>query len=376
MGESASVARMRLLLVLLGFLLAACLADDKYQAEGRGGLSLNAEPELEPEPELELNLRAKRVPKKTGSKGGPENSNSDKPNTQKTKKNKSTGRKKPNSKKVRNKKRQKKKLKEKKEAKTERKTSESRQCRTATVSDECLTNALNVMIWERGSVKNFLKKYSRFTKFTEQTGNKNAKKSKFQDVAGFLSEGAGGNMNNITCVSNSTTSNSRRVSEYKERYNELGNCSASVEEACSNFTIPEDWDELVACHKNLTNPPHFLNSTSKIKDLVQECVTLKSEDATAHCTCWENINNREDVKSFKDNKCLKKMDKTMKAMKEFKLGKKDKVTNITVGGCLNAFKACKTAQKDAPGLVVDCMNMEESHNTEVKVDNSTARLFV
>merc|ERR1712130_304352 len=84
--ESASVARMRLLLVLLGFLLAACLADDKYQAEGRGGLSLNAEPELEPEPELELNLRAKRVPKKTGSKGGPENSNSDKPNTQKEQK--------------------------------------------------------------------------------------------------------------------------------------------------------------------------------------------------------------------------------------------------------------------------------------------------
>ena len=31
----------------------------------------------------------------------------------------------------------------------------------------------------------------RFTKFTEQTGNKNAKKSKFKDVAGYLSEGAG-----------------------------------------------------------------------------------------------------------------------------------------------------------------------------------------
>ena len=31
----------------------------------------------------------------------------------------------------------------------------------------------------------------RFTKFTEQTGNKNAKKSKFNDVAGLLSEGAG-----------------------------------------------------------------------------------------------------------------------------------------------------------------------------------------
>ena len=54
----------------------------------------------------------------------------------------------------------------------------------------------------------------------------------------------------------------------------------------------------------------------------------------------------EDVKLFKENKCIKKMDKTMKAMKEFKLGKKG------VGGCLNAFKACKTAQKAAPGYFI------------------------
>merc|ERR1712037_1057129 len=214
-------------------------------------------------------------------------------------------------KKLSKKKKEKKKVKDKKREKTERKTSqESRQCTTATISDECLTNALDVMVWERGPVKSFLKKYSRFTKFTEQTGNKNTKKSKFKDVAGLLSEGAGGNLNNITCESSSTTGTSRRVSEYQERYNELENCSATVEEACSNFTIPEDWDELVDCHKNLTNAPHFLNSTSKIKDLVQ-CVTLQTEDASAHCTCWENINNREDVK-FKENKCIKKMDKTMK----------------------------------------------------------------
>ena len=81
----------------------------------------------------------------------------------------------------------------------------------------------------------------------------------------------------------------RRVSEYQERYNELDNCSASVEAACSNFTIPEDvssldfdfrftvsdpkWDELVDCHKNLTNSPHLANSTSKIKALVQGEIT-------------------------------------------------------------------------------------------------------
>merc|ERR1712172_483142 len=370
-------------------------------AEDGGGLSLNAEPEPEPEPQL-INLRPKRVPKKA-------NANSKKP-TRKTrkslgaKKNKKAEKKQLNRKRVKqgnnkangrqNKKfqaaenkrekskqtnkekkeklRQKKKDKQKKakdKEEREMKTLESRQCSTATVSDECLTNALDVMIWERGPVKSFLKKYSRFTKFTEQTGNKNAKKSKFKDVAGYLSEGAGGNLNNISCESNETTSSSRRVSEYQERYNELENCSATVEEACSNFTIPEEWAELVDCHKNITNSPHFLNSTSKIKDLVQECVTLQSEDANAHCTCWENINNREDVKLFKENKCIKKMDTTMKAMKEFKLGKKG------VGGCLNAFKACKTAQKAAPGLVKDCMNFEESHVAEVRVDNSTAKLF-
>merc|ERR1712192_68013 len=318
--------------------------------------------------------------KKSLNRGGQKkrNQRNKKANGRQNKKSQATGNKREKSKqknkekkeKLRQKKKDdKKKEKDKEERETERKTFESRQCSTATVSDECLTNALDVMIWERGPVKSFLKKYSRFTKFTEQTGNKNAKKSKFKDVAGYLSEGAGGNLNNITCESNETTSSGRRVSEYQERYNELENCSATVEEACSNFTIPEDWAELIDCHKNITNSPHFLNSTSKIKDLTQDCVDLKSEDANAHCTCWENINNREDVKLFKENNCTKKMDTTMKAMKEFKLGKKG------VGGCLNAFKACKTAQKAAPGLVKDCMNFDESHDTDVKVDNSTARLF-
>jgi len=371
----AAIRIMRLLLFLLGFLVAASLADEKYQAEDGGGLSLSAEPG----PGKEILLRAKRDPKNAGTRR----------DSQKFKKIKNQKKTDAWKRKQRNKKEngqpsaesqtkskiqlkllKKKKLKEKKNevAQTERKKSASRQCTSATVSEECLTTALGVMVWERSKVKNFLKKYSRFSKFTEQTGNKNTKRSKFQDVAAYLSEGVGGNLNNITC-SNDTSRNNRRVSEYQERYNELDNCSASVEAACSNFTIPEDWDELVDCHKNLTNSPHLANSTSKIKALVQECVTLESEDADAHCSCWENINNREDVKAFQANKCIQKMDRTMKAMKVFKLGQDG------VGGCLNAFKACKAAQKEAPGLVQDCMNFDESHDTAVQVDNSTARLF-
>ena len=122
---------------------------------------------------------------------------------------------------------------------------------------------------------------------------------------------------------------------------------------------------------------------------------MKLASKTVQVRLVLTLSSGEDVKLFKANKCIKKMDKTMKAMKEFKLGKKG------VGGCLNAFKACKTAQKAAPGyfthlsqnslvcfvsslmapetpiklsqistclrLVQDCMNMEESHDTEVQV---------
>merc|ERR1712168_299103 len=62
-GSKSSIAGMRLLLLLLGFLLAACLADKKHQAGDGGGLSLN----VEPEPEPGVNLRVKRVPKKTNT---------------------------------------------------------------------------------------------------------------------------------------------------------------------------------------------------------------------------------------------------------------------------------------------------------------------
>merc|ERR1711972_788698 len=385
----------RIPLILVGFLLAACLADKSYKGEEGEGLSLKTGSEAEPL--QDSNLRAKRESKESEiTKRG----EGDKKKTPKRKqKKRAQGKKKTNgnSKPQNNQQRkEKRKLREKKrrlsqkkkgngkdekkrmlgqknrgKGKDEKKSGKvkddtrSERC-TATVSDDCLTNALEVMVWERSAVRNFLKKYSRYSKFTEQTGNKNAKKGKFQDAADLLSEGAGGDLNNITCDTNDSSRNSRRVSEYKEQYNVLDNCSATVEEACSNFTIPEDWNELQDCYKNLTNPPHLLNSTSKIKALVQECVTLDSEDASAHCACWENINTSEEVTLFKSNKCIKKMDKTMK---EFKLGKKG------VGGCLNAFKACKAAEKAAPGLVQDCMNFESSHDTEVKVDNSTARLF-
>merc|ERR1712083_22159 len=58
----AAIRIMRLLLFLLGFLVAASLADEKHQAEDGGGLSLSAEPGPGKGPEILL--RAKRDPKK------------------------------------------------------------------------------------------------------------------------------------------------------------------------------------------------------------------------------------------------------------------------------------------------------------------------
>merc|ERR1712203_1005648 len=62
----AAIRIMRLLLFLLGFLVAASLADEKHQAEDGGGLSLSAEPGPGKGPEILL--RAKRDPKKCRQK--------------------------------------------------------------------------------------------------------------------------------------------------------------------------------------------------------------------------------------------------------------------------------------------------------------------
>merc|ERR1712223_425877 len=58
---SSSVARMRIPLILLGFLLAACLADKSYKEEEGEGLSLKTGSEAEPS--QVSNLRAKRESK-------------------------------------------------------------------------------------------------------------------------------------------------------------------------------------------------------------------------------------------------------------------------------------------------------------------------
>merc|ERR1711936_1452496 len=63
----AAIRIMRLLLFLLGFLLAASLADEKNQAEDGGGLSLSAEPG----PAKEILLRTKRDPKNAGTRRDP-----------------------------------------------------------------------------------------------------------------------------------------------------------------------------------------------------------------------------------------------------------------------------------------------------------------
>merc|ERR1711910_266751 len=63
----AAIRIMRLLLFLLGFLVAASLADEKNQAEDGGGLSLSAEPG----PAKEILLRIKRDPKNAGTRRDP-----------------------------------------------------------------------------------------------------------------------------------------------------------------------------------------------------------------------------------------------------------------------------------------------------------------
>merc|ERR1712210_81013 len=72
-GDSRSPAAiriMRLLLFLLGFLVAASPSDEKYQAEDGGGLSLSAEPGPGEGPGILL--RTKRDPKNAGTRRDPQ----------------------------------------------------------------------------------------------------------------------------------------------------------------------------------------------------------------------------------------------------------------------------------------------------------------
>merc|ERR1711973_545510 len=152
----------------------------------------------EAEPLQDSNLRAKRESKESEitkrGKGDKKKTSKRKQKKRAQGKKKTNGNSKPQNNQQRKEKR---KLREKKRRLSQKKSGKgkddkrSERC-TATVSDDCLTNALEVMVWERSAVRNFLKKYSRYSKFTEQTGNKNAKKGKFQDAADLLSEGAGG----------------------------------------------------------------------------------------------------------------------------------------------------------------------------------------
>merc|ERR1712223_1274451 len=162
---SSSVARVRNSLILLGFLLTACLADKSYKEEKGEELSLKTGSEAEPL--LDSNLRAKRESKESEiTKRG----KGDKKKTSKRKqKKRAQGKKKTNGnsksqnnqqrkekRKLREKKRRlsqkkkgngkdekKRKLGQKKRGKVKDDT-RSERC-TVTVSDDCLTNALEVM---------------------------------------------------------------------------------------------------------------------------------------------------------------------------------------------------------------------------------------
>ena len=122
------------------------LADEKYQAEDGGGLSLSAEPGPGKGPGILL--RTKRDPKNAGTRRDPQK-------VKKIKKKKGVWKRKQRNKKengqqsaksqtkskIQLKLLKKKKLKEKKNEveQTEGKKSETRQCTSATVSEECLT---------------------------------------------------------------------------------------------------------------------------------------------------------------------------------------------------------------------------------------------
>merc|ERR1712226_1189753 len=241
-------------------------------------------------------------------------------------------------------------VKKKKKSKTKKQTiqtkksggTKSRQC-SATVSDDCLTNAKDVLLWEGYQVKNFLKQYKRYLSFNTTTGNKLGKREKFGPAAGRLAN-ATGNMDNLTCESSSNAT--RSVTEYKAVQAELESCEATIEAACTRKD-PDTVSNVTECNTA------FEEITSQ--KMTTNCINMDS-DETAQCKCWKDLAD-DYMTPLKARKCNSQMTTLVKDMKKAKKA------------CIDAFSQCKKAEDKAPGLVADCMILDKSHDTDaVKIE--------
>jgi len=228
----------------------------------------------------------------------------------------------------------------------------SRQTCSDTISDLCLTNAMEVMAWEGNQVSNFIKQFKRYANFNKTSNNKKEKKGKFDPSIEYMKT-ASGNFTNFTGCTFANDSSSS-YTKYMEVYASINNCSANVEAKC-NRSDPVDLPLMIECNTEM----------SKVKALNEDCrdkTITSNADSEEACTCWKKMKD-DYMTPLKEKQCNPKMSTMVKEMKSHKQA------------CVRSFSDCKKEENKLPGLFFECMDFDVGETWNPNDTTNVKELF-
>eukprot|EP00090_Calanus_glacialis_P022044 TRINITY_DN33997_c0_g1_i1.p1 TRINITY_DN33997_c0_g1~~TRINITY_DN33997_c0_g1_i1.p1 ORF type:complete len:355 (-),score=87.36 TRINITY_DN33997_c0_g1_i1:66-1130(-) len=209
-------------------------------------------------------------------------------------------------------------------------TSNPRQCQTG-IGPACMEAAKNVLVYEGNQVINFLKKFLRYSRQANVTGNKLGKKGAFSTPKKHMEDAMGGNMTTLTgCPTETSRGN------YSSNYAFLSNCSALIDDKCTPVKPEEaQMTAMEKCNTEMT----------KIRSSTENCRKFET-DGAQQCTCWLKLESEVNGIKALQPKCIQTIDKMGKDMKK------------AATTCTNTFSLCKKAEDASLKHINDCMNFE------------------
>lgn len=211
----------------------------------------------------------------------------------------------------------------------------------STVTDQCLSDAMISLIYEKKQVTNYLKQSSQLTTHQKVSSNKLNKSGDFLHAAEHMLWAIGGNLSNPLCGANQITTNSTMTKINTNlavyNYEQLMNCSIRIEEACNISRLSASYNhsdhaaEIEVCEALKTD----------FKAVSKECISQKDQsNGTLQCECWAKA--AADVKAIKENSCETNSQK--------------KIVTQHKNACVKEFGVCKRFEDDAVELIYKCMN--------------------
>lgn len=229
------------------------------------------------------------------------------------------------------KRRQKKIKRKKKKNKEDEKIQAKQTCKSSQISETCIKNTQEVLMYEQKKVAYYLKQMIRLQNHHKVTQKKLFKKGEFVEAAKHLVSAVGGDFTKPKCGSNST-----------QNATEKAELACTVDDEHHNDTHEA---KHTSCNKTMFK---FIKDSKKCYGLVVN----NDLNATEVCECWAVA--AADMKKMKDDNCETK-------------GKQQAVTKQK-RICQTVFRNCKQMEDASNHLVHMCM-----HDHSMHLINQTAK---